>query len=196
MYRDVRFLEPLLLYKDALILGLIIGVVVGLRKYLEASMWQHMLIQLPIIGFFGFLVAKFLPDPIRSKISNFNRYGLTGFTFYFLATSLWMIPSALDLAVSHYWVDCLKVFFLVMSGFLLRISWVQGGATIQAFFFVGWAMMTATVGLIYQDSSIRLCNYYLVDDQIVAGKGLVLISFVVTTVWFLNLLVSNSSKYK
>jgi hypothetical protein len=43
--------------------------------------------------------------------------------------------------------------------------------------------MTAIVGLLYQDTPARLCNAYLLDDQLRAGQGLVLLSVALPALW-------------
>jgi len=39
--------------------------------------------------------------------------------------------------------------------------------------------MTAAAGQWFQDTPVRLCNAYLLDDQLRLGQGLVLLSIVV-----------------
>jgi hypothetical protein len=43
--------------------------------------------------------------------------------------------------------------------------------------------MMAIFGLIYQNTSDRLCNAYLLDDQSHAGAGLVIASVVIGLYW-------------
>jgi hypothetical protein len=39
------------------------------------------------------------------------------------------------------------------------------------------------VGLLYQDNPERLCNFYLLGDQEVAGRGLVIVAVLVPLAW-------------
>ena len=48
--------------------------------------------------------------------------------------------------------------------------------------------MTAIVGLLYQDNPARLCNFYLLDDQLRAGQGLVLLSVLLPALWLWRVL--------
>ena len=43
--------------------------------------------------------------------------------------------------------------------------------------------MTAVAGYLYQDSPIRLCNAYLLDDQLQLGQLLVSICVAVAAAW-------------
>jgi hypothetical protein len=43
--------------------------------------------------------------------------------------------------------------------------------------------MTAAVGQAYQDSPLRLCNAYLLDDQVWVGQALVIVTVVLAIAW-------------
>lgn len=47
---------------------------------------------------------------------------------------------------------------------------------VKLFFLGGFCWMAAVVGLLYQNDTTRLCNFYLAGDQVVAGRGLVALS--------------------
>lgn len=171
-------------YRHALAWGVGIGAVLGSRNMVESNMWQHMLLQFPLLIWAGYLLARHLPSSQLQSFSKMNQFGLTGLVFAVLTTAFWMIPAALDLAVDNDWIDLLKMLSLVASGMALRLSWHASGRALQAYFLISWSMMTVTIGLIFQDPSTRLCNYYRVDDQLIAGYGLVMIGIVVVMIWF------------
>ena len=65
----------------------------------------------------------------------------------------------------------------------MRLSWARAGLLVQAFFFGNVVPMTAAVGQAYQDSPLRLCNAYLLEDQVQVGRALVAAAVIVALVW-------------
>ena len=45
--------------------------------------------------------------------------------------------------------------------------------------------MMAVVGMMYQQDTSRLCNFYLLNDQQYAGIGLVVLSIALPVLWLL-----------
>lgn len=95
-----------------------------------------------------------------------------------------MVPRALDLAVSRLDVDVAKALLLLMAGVLLHLSWERAGAVGQAFFVGNLAWMTAVIGLLLRELPVRVCTSYLASDQLHAGTGLVLLAGAVGARWF------------
>jgi hypothetical protein len=79
--------------------------------------------------------------------------------------------------------ECGKFVSLFGGGLILRDCLSRANRMIQLFFVGNVAWMTAIVGLLYQDNSTRLCNFYLLDDQTLAGQGLVLLSVALPVLW-------------
>ncbi len=179
-------------YRHALAWGASIGLLLGSRTLIESNMWQHMLLQFPALIWAGFILASYLPAKPLHRVMQLNRFGLTGLVFSSLTLALWMIPAALDLAVENIWIDAFKILSLIAVGAALRWSWHESGRALQAYFLISWSMMTVTIGLIFQDPASRLCNYYTVDDQLIAGYGLVVIGVVIVAIWFWQTVVEMS----
>ncbi|WP_158228952.1 hypothetical protein [Chitinimonas sp. BJB300] len=55
-------------------------------------------------------------------------------------------------------------------------------------------LMTATIGLLYQDSTTRLCNSYLTDEQVTTGTGLIILATALVVVWCVPLLGAKSTR--
>jgi hypothetical protein len=153
----------------------------------------HMNLQLPLfvlcgMGFIApwrvFLTQLFAPV---------NQFGLTGLLSAMGLFSIWMVPRALDAAVIYSSIDFLKVASLLLTGIFLAISWRPAGAVLQAFFVGNMMWMSITVGILVAYSPSRLCNAYLIEDQRVAGYGLVAFSICAGLLWLLNLRYANIS---
>ncbi|GGP19353.1 hypothetical protein [Silvimonas iriomotensis] len=171
-------------YRVALLIGALIGAVWGSRHTVESRMWLHMLGQFPVLVLGGVWLGARLPLPWQRKAALVNRFGLSGLVFASLVTAFWMIPAALDQAVAQIDVDALKMLVLVAAGLALQQSWHVSGRALQAYFLITWSMMTVTIGLIFQDPAARLCNYYRLDDQQIAGYGLVFVGAMIVAIWF------------
>ena len=153
------------------------------RGWLEAHMARHMLLQFPLLLLGGALLAAWLPLVWRQRISHYNQLGLNGMVYVSLLTTVWMIPSALDLALAQPGINLAKLLSLFLAGMALRLSWQPAGRMIQGFFLIGWAMMGMTVGMLYGESDSRLCNAYLQSQQARAGNGLILLSGLMVLGW-------------
>jgi hypothetical protein len=81
-------------------------------------------------------------------------------------------------------VEIAKWLALLACGAALRLSWRPAGLLVQGFFLGNVLPMTAVAGHLYQDSPIRLCNAYLLDDQVRLGQLLVGICIAVAAAWF------------
>jgi hypothetical protein len=151
-----------------------------LRQLLEGSMALHMLVELPLLLTSGWaagavLAHHRLPAGLPRRI---DTHGVLGLAFASCVSALWMIPAMLDLSLLDTGVQWAKYGAWWFSGVVLRASWHRSEPEIAAFFVGNMAWMLATAGLLYQDEERRLCVSYLVDEQAVAGKGLIVLAFV------------------
>ena len=89
---------------------------------------------------------------------------------------IWMIPTALDLALLSEPARWSKYVSLWVTGALLERSRKVTNLELEIFFTGMLAWMLATVGVIYQTMSRRLCVNYLLDEQRWTGVGLVVVA--------------------
>jgi hypothetical protein len=159
------------------------------RHALESSMSLHMLVQVPLFALCGAVLAGSLPARWRERLDRWNAHGIGGLFGVALAAALLMIPRVLDLALADGRVDIVKAAVLLACGAALRLSWTPAGALVQGFFLGNMLPMMAAVGQLYQDSPLRLCNAYLLGDQVRLGKWLVGIAALVAIVWLARVVV-------
>ena len=160
------------------------------RQLLESSMSVQMLVQFPLLGLCGFVLAGALPAHWRARVDAWNAYGIAGLFATALVLAVSMIPRLLDLAVADPRVDFAKGLALVLCGMALRVSWRRAGLLVQGFFLGNVLPMTAAVGQLYQDAPVRLCNAYLLDDQVRLGWMLVALAVAVALAWFAHLMLA------
>jgi hypothetical protein len=163
------------------------GLAVVYRQVLEATMARHMLLQIPMLIAAGALVAFGMPRmnaaAFFSGLRGCDENGITGLFAFMLVTAYWMIPKALDSAAVSLVTDTAKFMSLLLAGLLLPGSLSRANTILQLFFIGNFASMTAIAGMLYQDAPRRLCNLYLIDDQMIAGTALVTLAVAIALLW-------------
>lgn len=166
------------------LLALAVGALPASRHVLEASMWRHMVLQYPLWIAAGALCALALPERARCAIAACNVKGVAGLAYITIALAVLMVPRVLDLALVIPAVEVIKLAALFLIGAAALLSWRAAGVVLQSFFFGGVLGMTATVGMLYTESPLRLCNAYLLDDQERLGTWLTTAASIAGVVWF------------
>ena len=176
-------------------LGLVILAVLlwpPVRRAMESGMTQHMLVQYPAVLAAGALLVGAVPQRWQQGLQRFNELGIAGLLFAAVTMAVLMVPRVLDLALVDLSVEALKLLTLALSGAALRLSWHRAGTVVQAFFLGNVLPMLAVAGTLYQDSTTRLCNAYLLDDQQTLGAALPWISAGILGLWLLQLALQHS----
>jgi hypothetical protein len=170
--------------RQAMLAGVLTGTVILLfRSWLEADMARHMLVEFPLLLVAGLATAKALPERTVTLIMRSNQLGLAGFIFVSLTAAYWMIPVALDQALSSGPAAAAKYASFLAAGMLLPVSFQAAPLAMQAFFVGNWVWMTATVGLLYQSTPQQLCVNYLIGTQLSTGEGLVAAAVAIAVLW-------------
>jgi hypothetical protein len=155
----------------------------------------HMVLEFPLLFASGWFVADAASplDRWLARIDPIDVQGLLGVTFAACALTLWMIPTALDLALMSDPVRWGKYVSLWLAGLLLRRSQARLRAELSIFFIGMLAWMLATVGLVFQTMPRRLCVNYLLDEQRWTGAGLVCAAVLLGTLGLWGIVVNQSS---
>lgn len=168
------------------LLLLLLMLVPPVREMTESSMTAHMLIQYPCLMLSGGLLVNAMPARWLLASQRWNELGIPGLIGSALALALLMIPRVLDLALVDAGVAAMKLLALVTTGAALSLSWQRAGVVMQAFFLGNVLWMTAVVGVLYQESAVRVCNAYRLDDQKDLGMALVLIAIGTGVIWSIH----------
>ena len=143
------------------------------RHALESVMYAHMLVQIPLLAVAGILGASVLPASLKARVREWNRGGVSGTLLALLVSSWWMVPRALDWALASPLMEAAKFTTLpLLVGASIALSWSPLGSMGRGFVVANVLPMWAVVGWLYIAAPVRVCNYYLVDQQVVAGAGL------------------------
>ena len=143
------------------------------RQELEGVMILHMLVQIPLLAAAGAVMVMSMPAPWRMRLASWNRSGVSGSIMAVVASSWWMVPRALDAALASTAMELAKFASLpLLVGAPLALSWSSLGGMGRGFVIANVLPMWAVVGWLYLAAPVRVCNFYLVEDQAVAGAGL------------------------
>jgi hypothetical protein len=151
----------------------------AMREALERVMITHMLVQIPLLALAGALVVAAVPTRWKDWIASWNRGGISGTLLAVVASSWWMVPRALDLVLAQPSVELTKFVSLpLLVGAPIALSWSRLGGIGQGFVIANVLPMWAVVGWLYVAAPVRVCNFYLVEQQVTAGVGLIVASAV------------------
>jgi hypothetical protein len=173
--------------------ALCLGIAIIARGPLEKAMLTHMLVQLPLLFVAGWAMrAGWQKAPRQANRwqhwARYDQYGLSGLLAAMLIGAYWMVPRALELSLRLPLEESAKIASLFLMGWILPASWSRANIVVQLFFIGNFCWMTAIAGMLYQDSPQRLCNAYLLDDQIDTGIGLVVLAVLIAAVWAIKLM--------
>jgi hypothetical protein len=157
------------------------------RRALEASMIAHMLAQIPLLVVAGALLAQGVPARLRRAFEAHDAHGLPGMLAAAFASSYWMLPRALDAALSSPLAELAKFGSLpLLVGVPLALSWPRMGPIGRGFVLANAISMIAVVGWLYRESPVRLCSWYLVDQQVLLGNALLALALLAGVGWTLR----------
>lgn len=151
-----------------------------LRMWFEASMFRHMILQLPLLAGVGWVVGQWLTRERNSALAAgvawvqfANRWGATGLLLAIATMTIWMLPLALDNARLDIRWELAKFFSVpLLVGTATAMSWhrcpsiVRGVIHIEViatFWRFGWGFLAIDE---------RLCLSYLLGDQQRTGTAL------------------------
>ncbi|GEM_PF-546933 len=146
-------------------------------KQLEMTMMGHVLIQLPLLVVCGWLVTPSLPSRLESAIEKDNEYGIPGILIVIFTVLFWMLPRSLDAALASPFMEFTKFVTLpTLIGIPLALSWPLLTPVAKGFVIGNLLSMLAVLGWLYTQAPIRLCNYYLINQQQQVGNLLLAIT--------------------
>lgn len=148
-----------------------------LRDWLEAGMVTHMLVQLPLLAGLGVLAVRRLPARLRNRLDRCNAAGVPLTLLALFAIAFWMLPRSLDAALNQPAMELAKFVSLpLLVGAPLALSWRRLPAVGRGFLWSNLLSMLVVLGWLYSAAPVRVCTNYLVDQQQLLGRGLLLLA--------------------
>lgn len=148
------------------------------RHLIEARMSWHMLAEFPLLVAAGWALQRLVAGRASWQRANawarqFDWHGWSTASYCALVSIVWMLPSALDLALIDGRVALAKALSLWLAGWLLAGGLARMPAEVLLFLAGNLSWMMATAGLLYVEAPMQLCVNYGQTDQVHAGYGLV-----------------------
>lgn len=155
--------------------GLLLLAVLALppvANFLESIMIVHMHMQMPLLVISGFFMGSFFLERFPVFFAKWNENGVPGILLFMVIIGYWMLPRAMDEALTLPVVELFKFISLpFLAGVPLRDSWRKltgKGRNIVIGFFTA---LFIAMGWLYIMAPDNLCNSYLVIDQVILGWG-------------------------
>lgn len=146
------------------------------RQTLEASMTAQMLAQLPLLAASGYLLRSAVPDRLQAHLAAWDAYGVTGLVLAVVTAAYWMLPRALDTAVSEPLAAAAKYLTVpLLIGLPLGLSWPRMNFIVKGVLLLELIASCFRLGWLYLTSTSRLCNNYLLGDQQRLGHALLIL---------------------
>ena len=165
------------------------------RQTLEAHMATHMLLQIPLLAIAGVLLAHAVGARLQRMLKSYDRHGLSGMLMVLFASSYWMLPRALDAVLASPVMELGKFCSLpLLVGLPLALSWQRVGPIGRSFVLANVISMVAVAGWLYRQSPVRLCNYYLIDQQVLLGDGLLALALLLGLVCTARAFIGSPSR--
>lgn len=169
----------------------------ALREWLEASPARHMLVQLPLLACAGVCIGGNCGKAawrLGLDLAGYNIAGIPGTMVAAATASFWMLPRSLDAALADPAMEAAKFASLpLLVGVPLALSWRQLPVAGKSFVKANLISMLAFMGWLYLTAPIRLCNFYLVDQQVVVGRALLLLAAAFAAFWAAGALLGRST---
>lgn len=137
----------------------------------------HMLVQIPLLIIIGMLWAPLMPARLREWLSACNAEGIPLTLLALFSSTYWMLPRSLDAALNSAVMEFAKFITLpLLVGQPLALSWRRLSLIGQGFVWSNFVSMLGVLSWLYIVSPVRVCNNYLVNQQIVLGQGMLAIT--------------------
>lgn len=194
-YRDRLIL---LMHKYRAMVACVCIVVLALplaREILEQFMISHVLVQLPLLVLCGVWVGLYVDKKWQLIIPYYKALPLLLIALF--TAMFWMLPRALDSSLEHDGYFMAKFLTLpLLLGVPLVLAWRNIGPITKAFVVTNIISMLVVLAWLYIEAPVRLCNYYLIDEQQMLGMCLLYIAGLLALLSPAKLFTGTQSKLK
>ncbi len=144
----------------------------------ESIMAIHMHMQMPLLAVVGILMTPFLQKKFPNFFNTWNEHGFPGILLFLIVFSYWLIPRAMDDAMTLPYVEVFKfISWPFLIGVPLRDSWTKISLTYKNITLTILAVLYLLMAGVYIFSPDQLCNNYLIVDQRTLGWSFLLGAF-------------------
>lgn len=159
-----------------------------LGKWMESSMPVHVLVEIPVLVIIGIIIGEFTKEKFTPMLTLLNHGGITGMILVSILFAFWMIPRWLDASLTIEAISLAKYISLPLGvGIPLAWSWNALHPIARAVVKIEFLSMLFRLGWIYIISPTRLCNNYLINEQEILGKCILVIGILLSMTWLIPL---------
>src|SRR5690625_5106789 len=160
---------------------------------MESIMAIHMLMQIPLLVISSILMSRFFQVRFRDFFESWNSNGIPGFVLFVFIWTYWLVPRAMDEALTIQMVEIFKFISLpFLAGIPLRDSWGKLRKMGKYIMFIYFIITSLALGWLYIASPEQLCNNYLVVEQIALGWSSAIIGICVLLYFVQDIFVDES----
>lgn len=162
----------------------------AIRIWLESSMTTHMLLQIPLLVATGFATSRLLPENLQSRLLNTVGGALPCLVIAIFASSFWMLPRSLDAALVNPFTEIGKFLSIpLFIGMPLALAWRRLSILGRGFVWANFYSMLAVLGWLYIAAPVRVCNSYLVNEQVSTGWLMVKLALLLFIWWLITFFI-------
>lgn len=162
----------------------------------ESIMSIHMHMQMPLLGIVGLLMTPYLKEKRPAFFRKWNQNGIPGIILFMLVIIYWLIPRAMDEALTVPFVEVFKfVSWPFLVGVPLRDSWGKLKPFLQNIVFISISVIFGLMAWLYIFSPNQLCNNYLIIEQRALGWGFFIIALCIM-LYFIQSLFVDKTEYE
>ncbi len=154
--------------------------------WLESRLFSHVLLAFPLLVFSGMILGVGLERYRSAWLDTWNAGGIPGILLASFALAFWMIPRWLDASLIDPLVASMKYLTLVVFvGIPIATSWPRMHSITRGVVKIEFLTMLWRLGWLYLISPERLCNSYLIGDQIYLAWGFLLVGSALAITWLI-----------
>ncbi|KEF37276.1 hypothetical protein M670_03523 [Schinkia azotoformans MEV2011] len=147
------------------------------KQLMESHMVGQMIIQLPLLVLAGFFIGEAIKTKITVDQNSSKLNGVAGILLAVFTISYWMLPRAMDASINDGLFGILKYSTLpLLAGIPISLCWKKLHPLWKNFIWANNISMFAVMGWLFIISPVRLCNNYLLGQQILLGQIFLLVT--------------------
>lgn len=167
------------------------------KHVMESYMVGQMIVQLPLLILAGFFIGKAINTKIPIDKGAFNNNGIPGMLLAIFTIAFWMLPRSIDASINEDIFAIAKYSTLpLLAGVPISISWKKLNPVAKNFIWANLISMFVVMGWLYLKSPVRLCNNYLIGQQLLLGKTYLFLTAIIgITGIFRSFMVDHRTNY-
>lgn len=170
---------------DATLGTVIFAAAAAVQPWVASDPLVHMLVQFPLLGGVGFALGR--------RISLPERWTGAAVIIGIATVFFWMLPRSLDSALTSWTMHLAKFTTLPLAaGLPLTLAWPRLHRVLRGFVKAETISMLGVLGFLYTHAPIRICNSYLITDQVRLGFGFFWVAAALAILWSLPVFLGPS----